>query len=446
MKKYIGRILIINIFIIFVMIICSREVYGYSSDNAEVLKKIWLTDVNNNTYGDITTQKVIEDLNKNFGLNLTELVAPLRIDTKVKVVGHTLNLFYMYDYDELYYTVKIGNKKLEDIPYNVLVNAFGYTDEEIKNETEKNIVIRAMPGSDSDDIETIPGEWHGNSKASDSKAYHVCPTNIWVNEEPPTSAFENQHTVEIFLEGEDTGLEGIPSWWNGIKGKVQAILDWMERPLDSLQYLLAGIIRAIGDAFQIVANSVVMSVDNNGAVIHWVTFTKEELSAGGKYNSVANKYTEIRNYSTNPQPSKTGIEIPVQTLNNQNYPGSFSENTRIPVIAVDYYTLAANKVSFTDANFLKPNISEHGTVWLTLRNFIASIIYALMYITAACLLTSLIWNGVKIVRSSFNSPEQRKKAVVGLQKFVIATGMLVRSNCNKCSVCLCKSNVSWKYF
>lgn len=217
---------------------------------------------------------------------------------------------------------------------------------------------------------------------------------------------------------------------------IKSILDWAKDPVGCIKYILAGIVRGLGDICQILANSAVMSVDNKDLIVHWATFTVEELSEGGEYNSIADKYTKVSGYSS--EQSSTGKDIPVQDLTKEEYPECFNRDTRIPVTAVDFYTLSANKIGFTDANFLDPNHDEGDTLWFTLRNFIASIIYALMYIVAACLLLRLIWHGIKIVRGSFGSPMDRKKHMEGLQRFAISVVMLIRSCSNEWNMYLCK--------
>ena len=233
---------------------------------------------------------------------------------------------------------------------------------------------------------------------------------------------EEQVVSVISIRGKE--LIKSESFWGDFRDAATAVKDWVTRTVDCVKFVFANFITAIGDFFQIIANCVEMSGGGNGFVLHWATFTPSQLTSGGEYHNIADGYTRFADNGSSVS-AATEKNIKITTA---DYAVESFKNARIPVIAVDYYTLAANRVKGTDANFLDPNGSggvAHSNAWKILRNFIVNIIYVLMYVAAACIIMSLIWHGITIVKSSFSSPEQRKRHVEGLQKFVIAIGMYV---------------------
>ena len=202
------------------------------------------------------------------------------------------------------------------------------------------------------------------------------------------------------------------------------VRDFLDHPIESVLNLIICIIRGLGDIFQIFANLAQTSIDGNVSHL-WATYTFDELSAQGPEGS-ANKYTKVSAYKKDDVVEGTTISpqnISQKTEDGEDY--GFTTDTRIPVIVVDLYTMAANKVGLLDANFLDPDSMEHGKAWLAVRNIMASLIYAMLYITAACLLVTLIWRGIRIVRSTLDSPEKRKRQIEGLQKFALSVALLI---------------------
>ncbi len=104
---------------------------------------------------------------------------------------------------------------------------------------------------------------------------------------------------------------------------------------------------------------------------------------------------------------------------------NFTENTPIPVIATDIYTLAANKVDSIKTNFFERQEGEERGIFNGVVNFVASIIHGLMYIAAGLIFTATIWHGVGISRASIsgNINEQNKHRVA-LRKLVISLILL----------------------
>ncbi len=80
----------------------------------------------------------------------------------------------------------------------------------------------------------------------------------------------------------------------------------------------------------------------------------------------------------------------------------FSENTEIPTIQVDPYSLAMGIFQIFDIDFFNTNSKNTNKIWKGFRNLVASISHTVMYISAVLLLTMLIWRSILFVKSSFD--------------------------------------------
>ena len=437
MKKNICRILTISIFI---CLFCFIET-SFAAVHTDTRRLFLSTDSMVPYHGDNenreTYETILSKLNQIFGENnnITKITKGMVLKTHIKIkqiIPDESGITFITKY-----VIQIGNDFINEEGENecALVGGgrfltepltieqlikFGVPHEIVRdpaNNPEPKLLVGEGESWDATII--ISCEEVGESLLWPKVYFYV--EEVYTEPDKARELTEEEKQEIEFKYDEDGNWEAADEKEN-LETKIEKALEWIKRPGDCLLYLLSALIRTIGDVFQLVSNAVAISAENGRVEVHWVAYNYNDL-----LQSELNEYTHV---SENPeQKSRTGSEIPIQKISRSEYPSCFDEGTKIPVIVVDYYTLAANKIPGTDANFLDPNGSNsgivHGTIWTMIRNFIANIIYALMYITAACLVTSLIWHGIKLVGTSFSSPQQRRMHIEGLEKFVIATGMMV---------------------
>ena len=185
---------------------------------------------------------------------------------------------------------------------------------------------------------------------------------------------------------------------------------------------LLNLLRFIPDALQVLANSI-QTVPNGTFLEFKLTYSYDKLEKDVKEDSDGkeilgdkNKYTNVKDAETKEKKEKWQK----QTTIDEEY---FNRKTKIPVIPVDVYNIAMGNIDILDVNFLVPDGNENKT-WIKIRNFATKIIHIVLYVAAACLITSLIWNGIHLARGSL-TPESRREHLEGLHRFVISLLMLV---------------------
>ncbi len=113
-------------------------------------------------------------------------------------------------------------------------------------------------------------------------------------------------------------------------------------------------------------------------------------------------------------------------INGDTY--AFDSSTEIPVIPIDIYNLGVGDIGFLDINFFTGDEThEEGSPWMTLRNIASTIMHITLYLAAAFLILTLIWNGIHIVRGSLDTPEKQAERKKGIQRFFTSLLMLVGS-------------------
>ena len=200
--------------------------------------------------------------------------------------------------------------------------------------------------------------------------------------------------------------------------------NFLSEALSKFFIMLIEFVRGLyGDGPQMLLNSI--QTTQYGTGIHkflpWkITYEKDEYNADSDKNAYVNFSADGSNEGNNGQK-----KVEVSASENQ-----FDEDTEIPVIPVDVYTLSVGQVSALDINFLtgQNNTELHSTdsVWTKLRNLAAGVIHITIYIGAAFLIATLIWHGICIVKGTF-TPDDEKKHKEGLQDFAVGVAMLAGS-------------------
>lgn len=183
-----------------------------------------------------------------------------------------------------------------------------------------------------------------------------------------------------------------------------------------------------GDGPQILLNTIQTSTFAKGIsrLIPWnISYEGEEILKDANKNG----YVNFKQDGTTDE--KIGQKIK-KVYANEN---GFDEKTPIPIIPVDFYTMAVGKISAFDINFLtgqnNAELHSEGSAWIIIRNLAASIIHITIYIGAAFLLITLIIHGINIIKGIYikteETPIEKKKKHDGIKKFATSLLLLIGS-------------------
>ncbi len=265
------------------------------------------------------------------------------------------------------------------------------------------------------------------------KLYSAEVEKVYSGDDMKNAKPELEEKVEIFDEPEEeTGLIETAVGWN------QTLNSWITNPIENIVSLLLDLVKLIfGDVPQIFANFIQTGFESNGISNLKISFKPSELK-GRNQDSPTNpnayikfeegtstdKHFEGQEVITIPLKPKTIEKNEEEENEDQTY--GFNEDSKIPLISVDLFTLAGNKVQMVDVNFLDIRNNQNDS-WLYIRNFIASIVHAAMYITIGILILVLIWNAILIVKDSINgaNAESARRHKEVLEKLAKAVVMLV---------------------
>lgn len=183
----------------------------------------------------------------------------------------------------------------------------------------------------------------------------------------------------------------------------------------------------IGDGIQWLANTIQTDEGNN------VLYSYKYLSGDKKAAQKKNIYTNVGKCEAG---AKVITGIDVKKDGNDDGEDDFSKKTKIPVMVGDLYNIAVGHLDFLDADFLtgrdstRPDGSrkhEEGSAWIVLRDFASTLIHICIYVASAILIITLIWYGIKIVRTSLDNPKARAEYKEGLERFEKSLLMLIGS-------------------
>ena len=395
MKKNICRIFVI----VAVIFVCSIE-KAYA---AEVIPSIEIS------LKKATQTEIMEALKESFGYkgDVNDSPTEIRLDTKITYKGRDGN-GHKIQIGENEYAIEVDR-----LTKNTLKDIYGYDIDNPSDTYGYDAQTQSWPA-----VLVARTERRGRLNARGSTAN----PNIWYvyagseyitapkEEELDTS---HQTTVGTVVEGIENAVGTAKAIWNFAN-------EFKEDPSGTLLNWITDLIRSIGDSIQTLANSFQTFEDGKDEITYSEDFLKSneerkdyvnigEYKAGKKSRSYQ-KYIDV-----NPGENEEGEEMT-----------EFSKSTEIPVIPVDIYTIAIGDIDVLDVNFLVPNKKAHSenSWWMKLRNISTTVIHLAIYVAAAFLLTSLIWNGLHLVRGSL-SPEKRKEHVNALNRFATSLVMLV---------------------
>ena len=239
------------------------------------------------------------------------------------------------------------------------------------------------------------------------------------------------------IDGEKTSDKDASATTADTRKKVveiaKAVTDWVAKFLKNVWGTIISTIMdffgMVGEAIQWLANTIQMDEANN--VLYSYTYLSSD-KAGAKKKNI---YTNVKKSSEEEEEEAT-TEIDVKQDANNDGTKDFTKKTKIPVMVGDLYNIAVGHLDFLDADFLtgsdstRPDGSlkhEKGSAWIVLRNFAASLIHICIYIASAILIISLIWYGIKTIKTSLDNPRARAKYKEGLERFEKSLLMLIGS-------------------
>ena len=209
---------------------------------------------------------------------------------------------------------------------------------------------------------------------------------------------------------------GVKKVWN--LGK-----NFKHNPIGTIITIILDIVKMIGDAIQILVNTIQTST--LGTVKDFkLAYEYEYLLKDGQNNGNRDIYTNVSEFKGEKYTSYEGQKYVYVDGESKG----FSKETEIPVIPIDVYNLAIGDISLLDINFF--TVSEDGnenSLWLILRNIAVTIMHITFYISAAILITSLIWSGIHIVKGSIDNPQVQTNYKKRVNRFFYSIIMLVGS-------------------
>ena len=208
---------------------------------------------------------------------------------------------------------------------------------------------------------------------------------------------------------------------------VKTAKKWLgKNPLGAIAAFFAHLPRTLGDIFQYWAN-IVQTLPDGNAGHFGVTYKYEKLVTGDD-----KEYNKYINAGKNNEETSAIKTIDVQKDKNGNGIDEFKKQTPISYAIVDLYTVGIGNIDFFDINFLTGNksvkyekdldgnkieVARHSSnsIWMKFRNIVAALVRLGIYATASILLVGLIWNGINIVRHTFDNPEAQveSKKIIG---------------------------------
>lgn len=207
-----------------------------------------------------------------------------------------------------------------------------------------------------------------------------------------------------------------------IQDLVTKPVDFVNETLEKIgEWLIDFFFTGLGDIAQMITNGLQTDALKKNVAFWRITYSPKEIEK----NSDINKYINLNSKNDSNEQNKPKYH---KKLVNYNSKG-LTKDTAIPFVVVDVHSLVTEKVAWTDINFLKVDEDIHNnetTLWNIVRNLAVVIIRSVIYLSAAVLITALIYYGIVVV-SNVYSPTERAKRQNGINRFIKSVLMLVGS-------------------
>lgn len=380
----------------------------------------------------VDLSEVFSDLSERIGYSGSRLDPIIKKDLKITVIK-------VKDKDE--YQVKLGNlvldkdnvsrskedlKKVTDSNYftkDELESIFGYdpADSEFElydSQNNKKIDTSGNRNSVIEGSSVTSVYWYADIIADEYAKY--MEKDSLVSTDYIVYVYDYSYSIQKIYTGKDRkenyDIEQTDADAEGFESEVtnwqlsKIAKEFLKHAVEStVTAFLDGIVH-IGDALQTIANLVQTGMENLEVEYYSSEFVQEESNDISKTN--LNSYVNYKEGQT----SNGQYDIFISSKDENGESHGFTPDTKIPVISSDIYTLATNKVDFVKSNFLVKDGTE-GTIWTTIRNFVAGVIHAVMYIILALLLLAMIWHGTGMVKCSIiGSVSEKNKHITALHK------------------------------
>lgn len=202
---------------------------------------------------------------------------------------------------------------------------------------------------------------------------------------------------------------------------------------------LSVILDALSLFFTTIGDIVQTSIESVAEGINWLDckqllYTRQEIEADEELNKEirvrdARERDKFLDGSTKNVAKR--ISIPnTETDKSGNETVIYAADTKIPVIAMDMYSLATGESDLFDINFYNANYDSENNhaFWKIIRNIVVTFSKIVMYISAAALLTLLIYRAIMLVFSTVsNNPKTAALSKEVMDDFVKAIALVAGS-------------------
>lgn len=227
----------------------------------------------------------------------------------------------------------------------------------------------------------------------------------------------------MMLHGENI-IETIGDW---IDGAVDFVTEFSQNPGQAIARVILNFFKSIFDSVQRIINNFQTLTDGSGwsFVDTKLRYSYRELRAERVSDNDLgpnNKYTRVKKASEDDNETHERAWQTLITIDPEEYEFD-REKTAIPVIPIDIYNMAVGNIDLFSVNFLSTT-GNSNSIWNFFRSVFSALTHLTIYVTAALLLTTLIYHGIHLVWFSI-TPNDRRDHQEGLQRFATALIMLI---------------------
>lgn len=413
----IKKITFIFILIIFIILFYTQNIYAAKSNNINC--QIVSIDAGWGYGSGDTEKRVLESLS-GFGYE-GEMKDEIRWETTISFCTNSTS-YYDINKNGKYWKIKIGNSYIEEeIDFNTAKQRYACenkkpTDNEIKKALNGN-GTKYVKIFSYDAVIIAKKDLSNMATSHDATGNGNAGVSIYIDSVYTGNEMEEGRNVQ--LSDENTKIAAV----EGTEEAGNAVTEILGKLFMVIIELHRGF---YGDGPQILLNTIQTSTFSKGIhrFIPWnISYEGEEILNDANKNGYVNFSQDGSQNENNGQKKK-------EVYASEN---GFDEKTPIPIIPVDFYTMAVGKISAFDINFLtgQNNVKLHseGSAWIIIRNLAANLIHITIYIGAAFLLGTLIIHGIKIIKGIYISieetPKEKKKQIDGIKKFVTSLLLLI---------------------
>ena len=369
--------------------------------------------------------------NKDFTANSDEILKTLQEDFDYTGNDITENMRFI---------TTITIRKISNDSYNV---KFGKSNKNIQNQTRKQLKNKY---GITDEIELkdgkteVPAVLIVKAKREEVKQQQAMSQQVTalkytiVLDEIYTGNDKRKGEERAFDEGASLSYDHVAdNWFNSLKDFIDGVVDFAsefkENPGQAIARVILNFFKAIFDSVQRIINNFQTITDGSGISFldTKLRYSFEELKAEKVSDSDLgpnNKYTRVKKVDEGDETTYEKKWQTLITVDPEEHEFT-KDKTAIPVIPIDIYNMAVGNVDIFSVDFLSTS-GNSNSIWNFFRSVFSALTHLTIYVTAALLLTTLIYHGIHLVWFSINTtPTNRKEHQDGLQRFATALIMLI---------------------